>query len=183
MVSLRPTHAILRWLAQHKARLLIASVLVITLFATAWAAVQQPPPRDSAQVAETLARRYFHEVWNEGKVEVLDELLAPDYINHTPSVGTPAPGPYGLKPIVLAIRRAFPDLRFTIEDVVIGPNAVAIRTTMTGTHEGDLFGTPPTYRRIRVTQIQIERVKNGRIVEHWRVTDELTLMRQLGVIP
>jgi predicted ester cyclase len=53
---------------------------------------------------------------------------------------------------------------------------------MTGTHEGDLFGLPPTHRRVRVNQIQIERITNGRIAEHWRVTDELTLMKQLGVV-
>ncbi len=54
---------------------------------------------------------------------------------------------------------------------------------MTGTHDGDLFGIPPTHHKVRVMQIQIERVKDGRIGEHWRVTDELTLMRQLGVVP
>lgn len=131
----------------------------------------------------TLARRYFEEAWNLGKVEVLDELLAPEYVNHTPSAGNPPPGPNGLKPIVLAMRRAFPDLHFTIEEVVATPDAVAIRTTMTGTHHGDLFGIAPTHRRVHVMQIQIERVRGGRIVEHWRVTDELTLMRQLGVVP
>jgi steroid delta-isomerase-like uncharacterized protein len=131
----------------------------------------------------TLARRYFEEVWNQGKVDVLDELLSPAYVNHTPSAGQPRPGPDGLKPIVLAIRRAFPDLHYRIEDVIVSADAVVIRTTMTGTHEGDLFGLPPTHRKIRVTQIQIERVRNGRIVEHWRVTDELSLMRQLGALP
>ena len=82
----------------------------------------------------TLARRYFEEVWNRGQVDVLDELLAPEYVNPTPSFGNPPPGPNGLKPIVLAMRRAFPDLHFTIEDVVVTPDAVAVRTTMTGTH-------------------------------------------------
>jgi predicted ester cyclase len=109
-------------------------------------------------------------------------LLTPDYLNHTPSAGTPPRGPAGLKPIVLAMRRAFPDLHFTIEDVIVGHDAVTIRTVMTGTHEGDLFGLAPTHRRVRVNQIQIERITNGRIAEHWRVTDELTLMKQLGVV-
>jgi len=131
----------------------------------------------------TLARRYFEEAWNQGKLEVLDELLSPDYVNHTPSIGNPPAGPDGLKPIVTAIRRAFPDLHFTIEDVIVAGDSLVIRTTMTGTHEGDLFGIPPTRRKVSVTQIQIERVRNGRIVEHWRVTDELELMRQLGVVP
>jgi len=57
---------------------------------------------------------------------------------------------------------------------------VFLRSTMTGTHEGDLFGIPPTRREVKVMQIQIERIRDGRIVEHWRVTDELSLMRPLG---
>jgi len=134
------------------------------------------------QDGRTIARRYFEEVWNQGKVDVLDELLAPEYINHTPSTGRPPAGPAGLKPIVLAIRRAFPDLHYTIEDVIVTGDAVAIRTTMTGTHEGDFFGIPPTGKKIKVMQIQIERIKDGRIVEHWRVTDELSLMRQIGAV-
>ncbi len=160
------------------------SVVMLALLATLTA----PPTRAQHTAssierrdAHTIARRYFEEVWNQGRLEVLDELLSPAYINHTPSVGSPAPGPDGLKPIVAAMRRAFPDLHFAIEDVIVGPDAVVIRTTMTGTHDGDLFGIPPTHRKIRVMQIQIERVRGGRIVEHWRVTDELTLMRQLGV--
>jgi steroid delta-isomerase-like uncharacterized protein len=158
-----------------------AVAIVIAALSTAPLSAQPVTPTPS-QAAESLARRYFNEVWNQGNVDVLDELLAPDYVNHTPSIGTPPRGPDGLKPIVLAMRRAFPDLHFSIEDVVAAGDAVAIRTTMTGTHHGDLFGTPPTHRRVRVNQIQIERVQDGRIVEHWRVTDELTLMKQLGVV-
>ena len=161
--------------------------VAIALAGAATVLLATPPQRSERSTAaadgNTLARRYFEEVWNRGMVEVLDELLAPDYVNHTPSFGSPPPGPGGLKPIVLAMRRAFPDLHFTIEDVVVTRDALAIRTTMTGTHTGDLFGIAPTHRRIKVMQIQIERVRGGRIIEHWRVTDELTLMRQLGVVP
>ena len=163
-----------------------AAAIATLLAATAALVPVTPAGRQDTSAAAadgvTLARRYFEEVWNQGKVEVLDELLTPEYVNHTPSVGNPPPGPNGLKPIVLAMRRAFPDLHFTIEEVVATPNAIAIRTTMTGTHEGNLFGIAPTHRRVKVTQIQIERLRGGRIVEHWRVTDELTLMRQLGVV-
>jgi steroid delta-isomerase-like uncharacterized protein len=132
---------------------------------------------------EKLARRYFEEVWNRGEVAVLDELLAPNYINHTPSTPNPAPGPDGLEPIVLAIRRAFPDLHYEIKDVIATEDSVVIRVVMTGTHRGDLFGLPPTGRRVQVDQINIERIRDGRIAEHWRVTDELQLMRQLGAPP
>jgi predicted ester cyclase len=127
-----------------------------------------------------LVERYFGEVWNGGDVDALDELLDPAYVNHTPSVPNPPPGPDGLKPIVLAIRTGFPDLHYAIEELVVTEERVVARVTMTGTHQGSLFGLAPTGRRVRVNQINIERVQGGRIVEHWRVTDELTLMRQLG---
>ncbi len=163
------------WIAMSVALALLA------LGASSSGAQQIVSSRD--RQLHTLARRYFEEVWNQGRLEVLDELLSSTYINHTPSAGNPPPGPDGLKPIVAAIRRAFPDLHYKIEDVIIGKDALVIRTTMTGTHDGELFGMPPTHRKVRVMQIQIERVRDGRIAEHWRVTDELTLMRQLGVVP
>jgi steroid delta-isomerase-like uncharacterized protein len=130
-----------------------------------------------------LIHRYFEEVWNEGRLDVLDELLTPGYLNHTPSTAAPPPGPAGLEPIVAAMRAAFPDLHYAIEDLVVGPAAVAVRVTMTGTHRGDLFGLPATGRRVRVSQMNLERLASGRIAEHWRITDELALMRQLGVVP
>ena len=128
---------------------------------------------------EKLARRYFEEAWNRGDVAVLDEILAPDYVNHTPSTPNPPAGPTGLKPIILAMRRAFPDLHYEIKDVIATEEALNIRVVMTGTHRGDLFGLPPTGRRVRVDQINIEHIRDGRIVAHWRITDELKLMRQL----
>jgi steroid delta-isomerase-like uncharacterized protein len=135
-----------------------------------------------ARNAET-GRRYFNEVWNQGNVAVLDELLAPSYINHTPSVPNPPPGPRGLKPIVLAMRQAFPDLHYEIKEVIATEDKVVMRVVMTGTHRGELFGLPATGRKVSVEQINIEHLRDGRIVEHWRVTDELKLMRQLGAVP
>jgi steroid delta-isomerase-like uncharacterized protein len=138
--------------------------------------------RSRAAVNEQLGRRYFEEVWNRGNLDVLDQLLAPHYINHTPSTPNPPPGAAGLKPIVLAMRQAFPDLHYEIKDIVATDDAVVMRVLMTGTHRGDLFGLAPTGRRVTVDQINIERIENGRIAEHWRVTDELKLMRQLGAV-
>jgi steroid delta-isomerase-like uncharacterized protein len=138
--------------------------------------------RSRVQLNEQLGRRYFEEVWNRGAVDVLDQLLTPDYINHTPSTPNPPAGPAGLKPIVLGMRQAFPDLHYEIKDIVATDDAVVMRVVMTGTHRGDLFGLAPTGRRVTVDQINIEHIRNGRIAEHWRVTDELKLMRQLGVV-
>lgn len=81
--------------------------------------------------------------------------------------------------IVRALRAAFPDLRYTVEDLVVGDDAVATRTTMRGTHRGDFFGLAPTGRTVEVAQMTFERFREGRIVAHHRITDETTLMRQL----
>lgn len=131
---------------------------------------------------EKLIQRYFGEVWSEGKLDVLDEIIAPDYINHSSSIPDPVPGPVGLKPIVAAMRVGFPDLHYEVHDLVIGENKVAVRCTLTGTHTGDFFGIPATGKSVRVTQFQIEYIRNGQIVEHWRQTDDLTMMRQMGII-
>src|SRR5687767_8568939 len=85
-----------------------------------------------------------------------------------PEHARPAAGPEGLKPIVLAMRRAFPDLHYEIKDVIATKESVVIRVVMTGTHRGDLFGLAPTGCRVQVDQINIERIRDGRIVEHWR---------------
>ena len=135
------------------------------------------------KVYEKIIERYFGEVWNQGKLEVLDEIIAPDYINHSSSIPDPVPGPIGLKPIVAAMRLAFPDLHYEVHDLVVGEGKVAVRCTMTGTHQGEFFGIPPTGQSVRVTQLQIEYIRNGQIVEHWRQTDELGIMQQLGLLP
>lgn len=142
------------------------------------------PEADGRTLAHNrrIIERYFEEVWNEGRLDVLDELLAENYVNHTPSTPNPPRGPGGLKPIVAAIRRAFPDLHFKIEDIVATPDRVVARTQMTGTQLGPLFDIPATRRPISVMQINIERIEAGRIVEHWRVTDELAMQRQLGLL-
>ena len=124
--------------------------------------------------------RYFKEVWNEGRLDVLDELLAPDYLNHSPSTASPEPGPRGLKPIVAAMRSGIPDLHYTVLDTVIEPDKAAVYVRLTGTHRGELFGLAPTHRSIDVRQMQIEWLRDGRICEHWRITQELDLLRQLG---
>ena len=127
--------------------------------------------------------RYFDEVWNNGKLDVLDEIIAPTYINHNPGSPNPIPGPEGLKPIVEGIRKAFPDLRYEIKNMVVYDDQIAVHTIMHGTHNGDFFGLAPTNKVVEVAQMQIERVINNQIVEHWRVTDELSMLKQLGQIP
>jgi steroid delta-isomerase-like uncharacterized protein len=127
--------------------------------------------------------RYYEEIWNQGRLEVCDELMAPDYMNHSaPLPGLP-PGPEGLKQIVAAVRRAFPDVHYTIEDIVLGGDRAALRVTMRGTHGGDFFGVAPTGRKIEVQELQIEHLRDGQIVAHRHLIDDLSLQRQLGLHP
>ena len=101
--------------------------------------------------------RYYEEIWNQGRLEVCDELIAPDYMNHSaPLPGLPA-GPEGLKQTVAAVRRAFPDLHYTIEDIVLGGEKVALR----GTHRREFLGMAPTGRTIEVQELQIEHLRGG----------------------
>ncbi|MES2122318.1 MAG: ester cyclase [Chlamydiota bacterium] len=135
------------------------------------------------QQNEEIIKKYFEEAWNRGNLDVLDEIIAPNYLNHSPGMPNPPPGPEGLKPIIRGLRKAFPDLHFTIENMVVTAHQVAIHSIMHGTHQGDLFGLPPTGKKVKVNQMQIERIVDGKIVEHWRQSDDLGMMKQLGQIP
>ncbi len=97
---------------------------------------------------ETVIRRYFEELFNDGRLDLVPELLHPAYVNHSPGPGVPA-GRDGVAAVVAALRRGFPDLRYEIEDLVVGVDAVATRTTMRGTHRGELFASRPRARRSR----------------------------------
>jgi len=126
----------------------------------------------------TVIHRYFGELFNQGRLELIEELLHPRYVNHSPSPGLPS-GREGLYIVVPALRSAFPDLCYTIEDLVVGNDAVATRTSLRGTHRGDFFGLAATGRRFDVQQMTIERFEGDRIIAHHRVTDEASLVRQL----
>ena len=136
---------------------------------------------DSASVR--LIRRYFAELWNQGRVELIPELLGENYVNHSPGTPDMPCDRSGVAGIVRAMRAAFPDLHYHIEDVVSDERAVAVRLTVTGTHTGDFFGVAPSGKSFRVTQLNLEHIADGKIVAHHRSTDELALLRQIGALP
>ncbi|SFW91330.1 ester cyclase [Amycolatopsis australiensis] len=104
-----------------------------------------------------IVRRYLA-AFNRGDLAAFDELIAPDYLNHSPSLPGLPPGPEGLKPIVEDLRRQAPDLRFEEVHLLEDGEFVAAHLLVHG------FGPQPA------RQMQIERLRDGRIVEHWRVT-------------
>jgi len=135
----------------------------------------------SIESNQKIIKRYFDEVWNKGDISVLDEIVDPGFVNHSPSTPDSLGGPDDLKPMVIILKAAFPDLKIIIEDEIYDGDKVAIRCKIQGTHLGHLFGVPPTGKFVSVSQIQIDRIVDDKIVEHWRLTDELGMYRQLGV--
>lgn len=124
--------------------------------------------------------RLFDEVLSGPRnLDVLDEPLAPDYLDHSPVSGVPSTRA-GVRVKLAALRAAFPDVRFTLETAVAEGPLTAVRCRWKGTHRGPFAGIPPTGRRVSVEGMDFYRTSEGRIAEHWDVVDLAGLMAQLG---
>jgi len=128
-------------------------------------------------------RRTFEQVFNQGNLALVDELVAPDFLNHEVPPGMNNRGPDSTRQVVTMLRTAFPNLHFTIEDLVAEGDTVASRVTMSGTHLGPFQGIPPTGRSFQQAHMHFVRFRDGKAIEHRAVRDDLGMMRQLGVIP
>jgi steroid delta-isomerase-like uncharacterized protein len=135
-----------------------------------------------AESNKEIVRRYYDEVFNQRKVDLVDELAVEDYVEHDPFPGQ-GNGRRDLKARVEAILGAFNPLRFTIEDVVAEGDRVVVRWSQTGTQSGNFMGIPPTGKKFTIAGIDIHAVRDGCMAEHWHVVDQLALLQQLGVIP
>lgn len=136
----------------------------------------------STEENKTVVRRLFEEVWNQGKMDAVGEILATDYIFHEP-VGGEVRGPEDFKQFVSMYRTAYPDLQFTIEDHIAEGDKVVTHWTSTGTHKGELMGISPTGVQVTVTGILIGRIAGGKIVEDCCNWDTLGMLQQLGAVP
>ena len=130
---------------------------------------------------KALIRRWFEEVWNQGRIETIDELMAPGCVVHGLGAGV-LDGPAGFKPFHASYRNAFPDVRLTIDDIVGEGSIVAARWSGTGTHRGNGLGLPATDRTVTFSGMTFARVENGKLVEGWNVFDQLSMLQQLGVV-
>jgi len=129
----------------------------------------------------SLVKRMYEEAWNQGKLEVIDEICAPDYIGVGP-YGNEV-GPESVKRGVTNRRGAFPDIHVTIDDTIAVDDKVVARLTFRGTHKGEFQGIHPTNKVVTWTGIWIYRVANGKFIERWHAYDMFGLMQQLGAIP
>jgi predicted ester cyclase len=116
---------------------------------------------------------------SQGNFDALDAIVAPDFVLHPEEVR----GAEGLKEMVEGYRNALSGLRVTIDQQFSEGDYVATRFTISGTHDGDLMGTPPTGKDVAFTGITISRCEGGRIVEEWEITDTLGLLGQIGALP
>ena len=123
---------------------------------------------------------------NTGDAELIsktiDELAAPDMLIRTP-LPIEATGAQAAKQVWAMLLRGLPDLHLTIEDLIAEGDKVVARNSITGTHQGEYMGLPPTGKSITYNEIFVFRFKGGRIAETWGVVDVLSQMKQLGVIP
>lgn len=149
----------------------------------------RPAPADSPAVAavhppwymKELMRGYYQDVLSRGK-PLRDSYLAPDYIGHFAGVSEQLSRETWSQ-WLKELRQAFPDLKFTVEDMIVEGDRITTRYTMRGTHRGALRWLPPTGRPITLTGISIERVKGEQIAESWNQSDALFLWQQVGVVP
>jgi len=131
---------------------------------------------------KAIVRRLYEEVWNKRRVELVDELMSPSHAmhdNHLPDSGI---GPEAYKRNVARFVAGFPDLRFTVEDMLVENDKVAVGWTISGTHKGEFRGISPTGRKVSVEGITIHDIANGRIMDSYAMRDMWSLMQQLGVV-
>jgi steroid delta-isomerase-like uncharacterized protein len=148
----------------------------------------------STEDNKDLVRRYI-ETWNRGDLQGMAEFWSPDMVHHT-RMGSPCRSPdmvhhtrmgsHGFDKVISIVSgfmAAFPDLQFEIEDLVADGDRVASRMTARATHTGEYLGMPATGKSVKCSVFGIARVSDGKLIEHWGVTDELQLMQQVGIVP
>ncbi len=137
----------------------------------------------STEENKATVRRAIEEGWNQGNLATLDEIMAPNFVDHSPMVPNLSPGSEGYKQFVAASRTACPDFWVTIEDLIAEGDTVVMRITCGGTHQGAWLGIPPTGKQFTETGIYIFRIAGGKVVERWGNQDDLGMFQQLGLIP
>jgi len=121
--------------------------------------------------------RRFIESYNERRLDLIDDFVSPDYIDHGKNIGRE-----GLKQLIAMGINAFPDWFETIEDIIAEGDKVWVLLSYAGTHEGEFMGLPPTGKKITSKAVDIYRVVDGKLAEYWNVTDNVSIFKQVGAI-
>lgn len=129
---------------------------------------------------KAVARDFLDEIWNRSNFAVVDDFLARDYDGHSSTV---IRGPEGAVAFIPRLREAFPDFEFSILDQIAEGDKVATRWILSGTHEGEFQGVPPSGTHVEMTGITIFRVANGKLIEGWTNEDVHGMLQQIGAVP
>jgi predicted ester cyclase len=135
----------------------------------------------SLEQKKAVVRRCWQECFNKRNLAIVDEFVATEYVWHGPS--QEVSGPEGIKQLITVFLTAFPDLQMTFEDQMGEGDKIASRWTVRGTHQGDLFGIPPTGKQVTFTGLVISRMVGNQITEEWEHFDQLGLLQQVGAVP
>jgi steroid delta-isomerase-like uncharacterized protein len=136
-----------------------------------------------AQENSALIRRWFEEVWNNGRMAAIDEMASPDVIGHGQAQHDTVIGREQFRTFAADFRSAFPDLKVTIDYIIEQGDKVVARWTATMTHKGNFLGFAPTGKKATITGTSIQRISGGKIVEGWDNWDQLGLLVQIGAVP
>lgn len=136
----------------------------------------------STEENKAVVRRWNEDFWNKDNPDAIEELCATNYVLHGAPPGV-APGFEGMKQAHAMHHAGFPDMHFTIEDMVAEGDKVATRFTLRGTHKGEWAGIPPTGKQVTMTGMEITRFEGGKYRETWLTMDMLGMMQQLGAVP
>src|SRR2546428_5899866 len=131
---------------------------------------------------KALVARIPLEAFNQGKLEVIDEVIADNSVEHSPLPPGMPTGKEGLKALIKSLRSAFPDFKIKIDLQVAEGDLVVQRATTTGTMKGEFAGMPPSGKTATWEAIHISRIKDGKVVEHWQAPHQLGMLPQLGFI-
>jgi predicted ester cyclase len=137
--------------------------------------------RMSTEDNKALFRRWCEAI-SQNRLDRVEEIIAPDEVDHALPPGVPA-GLEGVKQVFTLLHTAFPDLYIEIEDLIAEGNQVVGRVTARGTHQGEFMGIAPTGKPVNFNAIDVVRIAGGKIVERWSQADNLALLQQLGAVP
>lgn len=137
-----------------------------------------------SEANKELIRRWFEEVWNQGRADAIDEMFDENGVAHglSDDPANPIKGPTAFRPFHNLFREAFPNMMIVVEDVIAEDDKVAARCSVRAQHEGDFLGKAATQSPVEFTGIAIVRIYNGKIVEAWNNFDFMTLHKQVGLL-
>lgn len=137
----------------------------------------------SPEENNTIAKKFFHEAWNNGNFAIVEELTTPETIDHSTLHGHAERGTESFRQIISMFRAGFPNIHLTINDAIYAGDKVVHRWTLTGTHNQEFMGIPATGKSVEFTGVTIVRMEEGKLAERWSNIDMLRLLQQLGAVP